>query len=93
MQAGLFGLVGVVELIGRTVLAERGRAVALVAGQLQDRVLVEIIALEMLVDVAEHGVVLDEGDHGIAGGHRGVVGPDRVREHAGIAEIMPGRHR
>ena len=66
---------------------------ALVARHLQDGFFVEIVAVEMLVDIAEHGVVLDEGDDGVAGGHRGIAGVDRVGERAGIAEIMAGRHR
>ena len=91
--ARLLRMIGVVPLIGRADLADRGGAQTLVAGHLQDGLFVEIVALEMLVDVAEHGVVLDEGDHSVTGGHRGVVGPDRVGEHAGVAEIMAGRHR
>ena len=39
------------------------------ARHLQDGFFVEIVAVEMLVDVAEHGVVLDEGNDGVAGRH------------------------
>ncbi len=93
MRAGLFSLVGVVELVGRADLADRGGAEALVAGHLQNGLFIEVVALEVLVDVAEHGVVLDEGDDGVTCGCGGVVGPDRVGEHAGVAEIVAGRHR
>ena len=40
------------------------------ARHLQNGLFVEIVAVEMLVDIAEHGVVFDEGDDGVAGGHR-----------------------
>ena len=63
------------------------------AGHLQDGFLVQIVAVEMLVDVAEHGVVLDEGNDGVAGRHGRIAGIDRVAEGAGIAEVMAARHR
>ncbi len=47
----------------------------------------------MLVDIAQHRVVFDEGDDGIAGRHRRIAGVDRIRERSGVAEIMPARHR
>ena len=86
--------VGVVEQQGRAELADRrGAESPLCARHLQDGFFVQIVAVEMLVDVAEHGIVLDEGDDGVAGGHRGIAGIDGVAERAGIAEIMAGRHR
>ena len=63
------------------------------AGHLQNGFFVQIVAVEMLVDVAEHGVVLDEGNDGVAGRHGRIAGIDRVAEGAGIAEVMAARHR
>ena len=90
---GVLAAVGVVEQQGRAELADGGGAETLGARHLQDGLFVEIVAVEMLVDVAEHGIVFDEGDDGVAGGHRRIAGVDRVAERAGIAEIMPARHR
>jgi hypothetical protein len=54
MHRLIAGALGRIEDQGRPDLADRGGAVALVAGELQDRRFVEIIAGKMLVDVAEH---------------------------------------
>ena len=89
LVAGTFGRV---EDQHRADLADRGGAVALVAGQLQDRRLVEIIAAEMLVDVAEHDIVFQKRRRGAAGaGHR-KAGIDGVGEIAGVTELMAGGH-
>ena len=82
-----------VEKIGRAELADGGGRKALGAGHLQDGFFVQIVAVEMLVDVAEHGVVLDEGNDGVAGRHGRIAGIDRVAEGAGVAEVMAARHR
>src|SRR6266568_2324598 len=47
MQAGLVGMIGVVPLVSRTMLAQRGGAEALVAGHLQHGLFAEIVAFEM----------------------------------------------
>ncbi len=92
MQPGAVGVIGMVEHERRTDLADRGGAIALRARQLQDGIFVEVIAAEMLVDIADHRVVLDEGDDGIAGGLDGITSEDRVAEGSGVAEKMPSRH-
>ena len=76
----------------RADLADRGGAVALVAGELEDRRLVEVIAGKMLVDVAEHRVVFQKRRERIAGARHLEAGVDRVGEVAGIAEHVAGRH-
>ena len=63
------------------------------ARHLQNGFFVQIVAVEMLVDVAEHGVVFDEGHDGVAGRHGRIAGVDRVAEGAGIAEVMAAGHR
>ena len=88
----LAGAFGRVEDQHRADLADRGGAVALVAGKLQDRRLVEIIAAEMLVDVAEHDIVFQKRRRSAAGARHRKAGIDRVREIAGIAELVAGRH-
>jgi len=93
MQAGSIGAVGVVENQRRADLADRRRAKTLGARHLQDGFLIQIVAVEMLVDIAQHRIVLDEGDDGVAGGRGRKTGIDRVAERSGIAEVMPGRHR
>ena len=82
-----------VEKIGRAELADGGGREVLGAGHLQDGFLVQIVAVEMLVDVAEHGVVLDEGNDSVASRHGRIAGIDRVAEGAGVAEVMAARHR
>src|SRR5664279_4381792 len=63
-----------------------------VARHLQDRVLVEIVAVEVLVDVEQHRVVLQERRHRAGGRADRIAGVDRVADVAGVAEIMAGRH-
>ncbi len=92
MQAGTVGAVGMVEQKRRTDLADRGRAEALRARHLQYCFFVQIIAAEVLVDIAQYRIVLDEGNDGIASGCGRITGIDRVAEGSGIAEVMPGRH-
>ncbi len=56
--------------------------------------LVEIVAVELLVDIAQNLIVLDKRhDSAVWLGrlHR-VAGIDRVAERAGVAEIVSGRH-
>ena len=43
----------------------------------------------MLVDVAEHGVVFEEGRHAAGRGPDLIAGIDRVAENAGVAEQWP----
>ena len=62
--------IGVVEQQRRPEFADGSGRKTLGARHLQDGLFVEIVAVEMLVDIAEHGVVFDEGDDGVAGGHR-----------------------
>ncbi len=58
------------------------------------RFLVEVVAVEVVIDFGEHRIVLDERRHGVAGcRHRGVAGVDGVGEGAGVAEIVTGRQR
>ncbi len=92
MQAGSVGAVGVVENQRWADLADCRGAEPLRARQLQDGLFIEVIATEMLVDIAQHCIVFDEGGDGIAGGRRAVTGEDRVAESPGVAEKMPGRH-
>jgi hypothetical protein len=73
-------------------LADRRRAEATGARRLQDGFFVQIIAAEMLIDVAQHRIVFDEGDDGVAGGRGGITGKDRVAEGPGIAQMVAGRH-
>ena len=87
------GPLGMIEDQDRPELAHRGGAEALCAGDLENRLLVEVIAAEVLVDVAEHGVVFEKWRHGrlrVGHGHR-VARVDRVAEVAGIARIVAGR--
>ena len=67
MQAVGADLVGMIEDQGRAELADRGGAVALGAGHFQDGFLVEIVAAEMLVDVAQHRIGFEERRHGAVG--------------------------
>ena len=90
---GVLAAVGVVEDQGRTDLAHRRSRETLFARQPQHGLLIEIVTLEMLVDVAQHGVVLEKGHDRVAGRRGAVAGIDRVREIAGIAEIVACRHR
>ena len=85
-------LVGVIEHQGRAELADRGGAVALGAGDFQDGLLVDVVAAEMLVDVAQHGIGFDERRNGAAGRGNGIAGIDRVAEIAGVAEVVASRH-
>ncbi len=93
MQAGTVGAVGVVENQRRADLADRGGAEALGAGHLQDGLLVQVIAAEMLIDVAQHRIVFEERHDGIARGRGRKAGIDGVGEIAGIAEIVARGHR
>jgi hypothetical protein len=90
---GILATVGMVEKIGRAELADRGSREALRAGHLQNGFFVQIVAVEMLVDVAEHRVVFDEGHNRVAGRDGSIAGVDRVAEGAGIAEVMATSHR
>src|SRR5439155_10523970 len=66
---------------------------------LQQRVLPQVIALEVVVDVAENRVVLDEGrwrarsPTEVPGIEHGIADVDRVAEVARVTEVMPGRDR
>jgi hypothetical protein len=82
-----------VEQQGRAELADRRGAEALCPRHSQNGVFVQIIAVEVLIDVVEHGIVFDEGDDGVARRHRRIASVEGVTERAGIAEIMPACHR
>ena len=82
-----------VEQQGGAELADRRGAETFGARHLQNSIFVEIVAAEMLVDIAEHRIVLDEGNDGAAGRLGRVAGVDRIRERAGVAEIMAARDR
>jgi hypothetical protein len=90
---GVLAAIGVIEDQGRAELADGGRAESLFPRHLQDGLFVQVVAAEVLVDIAEHGVVFEEGDDGVAGRYRTVASVDRVAEVAGIAEVVAGRHR
>ncbi len=90
---GILATVGMVEKIGRTKLADRGGAVALLARHLQKRLFVQIVAAEMLVDLEQDGIDLEERRHRVVGVGDGAAGVDRVAEGAGIAEVMAAGHR
>src|SRR5258708_12242627 len=92
MQAGTVGAVGMVEQKRRTDLADRGRAEALRARHLQYCFFVQIIAAEVLVDIAQYRIVLDEGNDGIASGCGRITGIARVAEGSRTPEAMPGPH-
>ena len=88
----LAGALGVIEDQRGPQLADgRGRQ-ARVARGLQDRVLVHEVAGEVIVDVAQDRVVLDEGRAAAAGARHRIAGIDGVAEHAGVAQVMAGRH-
>ncbi len=89
---GLAGALVVIEHQRRAELADRRGRVAGAARHLQDGLFVEIVAAEMIVDVAEHRIVFDER-RGAAGSRADrITGVDGVAEDAGVAEIVPGRH-
>ena len=81
------------KMQGRAELADGGGAEALLARHLQNGFLVQIVAVEMLVDVGKHRIDLEERRHGVVGVGDGMAGIDRVAEGAGIAEVMAARHR
>ena len=83
---------GRIEDQSRADFADRCRAVALVARKLQDRRLVEVIAGEVLVDVAQDRVALQERRQAFAGARNFEAGVDGVGKVAGIAQHVPGRH-
>ncbi len=85
-------MIGVIEHHGRPNLADGRGGEALMAGGEQNGVLVDEIAGEMRVDVAEHGVVFDERRHAARGMRGRKADIDRVGEHAGVAEEVAGRH-
>ena len=83
----------VVEDQRRAELADRGGVVARVARRLEHRFLVEEVARVMFVDVAQDGVVLDEGRERGAGRRHREAAVDRVGEIARVAEEVPRGHR
>ena len=65
MMVLLAAALGVIEDQRRAELADAGgREARRRARGVQDRLLVEVVAGEVLVDVAQHGVVLEERRHG-----------------------------
>ena len=70
MQARTIGAVGVVEQQRRADLADRGCAVSLGARALEQHLLVEVVAGEMFVDVADYDVVFDERRDRVTGRSR-----------------------
>ncbi len=87
------GSLGVIEHQRRPDLADRCGAVALVAGELQDRRFVEVVAGEMLIDVGEDWIALEKRRQAVAGARHFEAGIDGIGEIAGVAEHMPGGHR
>ena len=83
---------GVIEHQGRAELADGGGGETGAPGGREDRFLVEIVATEMVVDVAEHRIVLQERRHRSMRGADWIAGIDGVAVDAGVAEIMAGRH-
>ena len=81
---------GVIEDQDRPDLADRRRAVALVAGELQDGRFIEIIAGKMLVDVGQDRVDFEERRDRVTGGRHFKAGVDGVGEVAGVAEHVSG---
>ena len=92
MQATRAWLVGVIENQGRPELSDRGGAVAVSPRHFQHGLLVEIVAAEMLVGVDDDRVDLQERRHGAIRGPDRITRIYRVREVAGVAEIVTGRH-
>src|SRR6266849_6095634 len=70
--------------------AYRRGAVALVASQLENSVLVEEVAGEMRVEVAEDGIILDERRWAAGGVRDRMRDVERIREHTGVAKVVPG---
>ena len=89
MLAGSFGRI---EHQGRTNLADRSRAVAFVAGELEDRGLIEVIAGKMFIDVAEYDIALQEWCEAIPCARNLETGIDGVGKRAGVTQQMTGRH-
>ena len=56
-----------IEYQRRTDLSDRSGAIAFVAGKFQNRQLVKIVAGKVLIDIAEHDVILKKGREAIAG--------------------------
>jgi hypothetical protein len=81
---------GVVEHDRRTELADSCRAEARHAGGDQDRILVDEVAAEMLIDVAKHGVIFDERRGGAGGWPNGIIREDRITEDAGVTDEVTG---
>ena len=72
-------------------LADRSGAVSRFACGFENSRFVEVIAAEVRIDLAEHGIVFEErGDAARRACDRGGR-PDRVAEIAGIAKLMAGR--
>src|SRR5260221_4073342 len=86
-------LVGMVENQGRTYLAHRSRAVALIARHFQQGFLVQEIATEMLIDIENNWIDLEKRGDGPVGMGDWITGIDRVAEIAGVAEVVTGGHR
>jgi hypothetical protein len=84
---------GVIEDERRPELADGGGAHAGRAGGAHDRLLIEIIAGEMLVDVAKHRIAFQERGKAVAGAWHGKSGIERVAESPGVADLVPRRHR
>jgi hypothetical protein len=57
----------------------------------QDRVLIEIIAVEMLVDLPEHRIGFQERRHRAVRGLHRKAHIDGIAEVAGVAQIVAGR--
>jgi hypothetical protein len=82
----------VIEHHGRSDFADCGCAKALMARSEQNGILVDEISGEMIIDVAEHGVVLDERGHAVGGVRSWKSDIDSVAKDTGIAKEMSRGH-
>ena len=76
-----------------TELADRGRAVPCLPRRFENGGLVEVIAPEMLVDLAQNSIVLEEGRHAAGSCSNRRTSPYRVAEVSGVAELVTGCER
>src|SRR5258708_10879443 len=90
MRTRAVGAIGVVEDERRADLADRRGAKALRARQLQYGLFIQVVAAKMLVDIADHRIVLDEGHDGVAGGFGHVTGKNRVLNVSVSPRKCPG---
>ena len=83
---------GVIEYEGRAELADAGGRETGLAGRLEDGLLVQVVASEVLIDIAQHRIALQERGQAVARTWDLEAGVNVVAEIAGIAEQVPRRH-